>query len=189
MAIVVAAYTQGAQHCVVPRASPNWPWYGNVLSEPTPDQQPSSFVHLVAASRSHDVRESIFAIKEDLARLLVAGFAAFTFVFAFRGRGKACLLGNGVPHLRNLTDASCSISTAVAAVSHGDVTEISQGERRYHAVVHREHTTAWSASLSLLRGVATRALCWETLAWSTPSSRASLRGVGRFVALSFLLAE
>jgi hypothetical protein len=66
-------------------------------------------VHLNAAPRSHDVQESIFAIEEDLARLLVAGVAACAFVVVFNGRGMACLLANGVPHLQDLADASWSI--------------------------------------------------------------------------------
>jgi hypothetical protein len=55
--------------------------------------------------------------------------------------------------------------------------------------VHREHTAAWSASSSLLAGVATRALCWETLAWSPPSSRTAACREGLFVALSVRMAD
>jgi hypothetical protein len=69
----------------------------------------SSSVHLVAAPRSHDVQESIFAIKEDLARLLVAGVAACAFVVVFSRRDMVCLLGNGVPHVQDLANASCSL--------------------------------------------------------------------------------
>jgi hypothetical protein len=69
----------------------------------------SSSMRLNAASRSHDVQGSIFAIKEDLARLLVAGVAACAFVVVLRGRGMVCLLGDRVPHLQDLADASSSL--------------------------------------------------------------------------------
>jgi hypothetical protein len=73
------------------------------------DAWSTSSVHLNAAPRSHDVQESIFAIKEDLARLLVAGIVACAFVIVFRGSGRVYLLGHGVPHLQDLADASCSL--------------------------------------------------------------------------------
>jgi hypothetical protein len=73
------------------------------------DAWSTSSVHLDAAPRSHSVQGSIFAIKEDLARLLVAGVAACAFVVALSGRGLVCLLGNIVLHLQDLPDAFCSL--------------------------------------------------------------------------------